>query len=214
MRQDHLVTLNAEQRDSVTDQLRLIELWLGVIDGRRSIAGLIGAAESEPQAVASVIDALSCDAAQADQVLGLQLSRFTEASRDRLADERRQLLAGLEGVEDTDVPSGRSAPVGGGLWTAARAPIESRPLPEDERDERRRGGADDHIHMLGALAQVAQNPTPVLELVYDSADEVAAAAILTAQFGWNQSQVAAVLSMQLRVLSARSRRQLEAELLE
>jgi DNA gyrase/topoisomerase IV subunit A len=217
MRQDHLVTLDAEQRDAVTDQLRNIELWLGVIDGRRMIASLVGAAESEPDAVASVVDALSCDASQADQILSLQLSRFTEASRNRLVDERRQLLAELQGVEETVAPSDRSTPASRSLRAAARAATESPPteslaLSADDRAERRRGGADDHLHMLGALAQVAQNPTPVLELVYESTDNAAAAATLSTQFGWSEVQVAAVLGMQLRVLSARSRRELETEL--
>lgn len=213
MGQDRRMTLSDAQRELLATRLRVIELWLAVIDDRGSVATMIGPAQSKPEEVAAVAAALSCSEADADQVLGLQLRRFTEVSRIRLLEERSQLLTDLDATAPKAiVPSAVSTSAGRQIYTRPTAPVQSRPLSDDERAERRRRHEDDRARSLMALAQAAKDWKPVADLVHSAPDDDAAKALLIAQFGWGHAEAQTVFDMQLRVLSAWSQQRIEAEL--
>lgn len=207
------MSLSDTERDAALKRLHVINLWLAVIDGRRMLATMLGPAESEADAMAAVTAALSCDAADADQVLGLQLRRFTELARSRLSDERQQWLIDLARSEEKHVPPATvSIPASRRLYVRFTEPVDSRPLSDDQRTDRHRRYEDNRTRSLAALAQAAKDWTTVVELVHDSTDESAARESLASRFRWSRSQAVTVLDMQVRMLSAWSRRQIEAEL--
>jgi hypothetical protein len=213
MRQDRVMGVDHEaQAAAAANWLRITEAKMAAIEGRQILAGIVGAAVSEGDAVTAVVNAFSCELVAADQILGLQVHRFAADSRVGLIEVRRQAATPPK-VDRGDGQANTATPAGRRLVAFTTEPSSAvRRLSVYERAQRRQRFEPDRVEVLRAIVRGAQDPGLVLDIAYGSKDKDGVARALAAEFNWNAGQIVGVLECQVRVLSNWSKQSIEAEL--
>ncbi|HET6877401.1 MAG TPA: DNA gyrase subunit A [Jatrophihabitans sp.] len=90
-----------DRRRHVQDRLEILDALITVLNGREHLLEVVQSASDHDDALVIVQREFGLNEVQAHAALDLQVRRFTRAQRQRITDEREQLLRELRGLNET-----------------------------------------------------------------------------------------------------------------